>query len=235
MKKSHIVLFVLLVLVGIGVAVFFFNSSKNNNSSLYNAEKTASNNSNNTSNSSSESDNRSENSSNNRNSAEGNGTTSSQTVPVFPEIEIASFSTKIYTKESSRQNNISITCSTLNDTIVEKGSTFSFCDTVGKATSDKGYEKANVFKSDGTVTKGLGGGNCQVSTTLYNAVLTIPELTVIERHEHSGDVPYIDNGKDAAVAYGSYDFKFVNNLDSSIRIEAENTENNITIKLIKIS
>ena len=235
MKKSHIVLLVFLVLVGIGVAVFFFNSSKNNNSSSYKAGKTASNNTTNTSNSSSESNNKNANSSNNTNVAENSGTTSSQTVPVFTETEIASFSTKIYTKESSRQHNISITCSTLNDTVVEKGSTFSFCDTVGKATSDKGYEKANVFRSDGTVTKGLGGGNCQVSTTLYNAVLSVPELAVTERHEHSGDVPYISNGKDAAVAYGSYDFKFVNNLDSSIKIKAENTENNITIKLIKIS
>lgn len=61
------------------------------------------------------------------------------------ETEIASFSTNIVTKDASRQKNISITCGTLNETIVEQGETFSFCDTVGKATTEKGYEKADVF------------------------------------------------------------------------------------------
>ena len=126
------------------------------------------------------------------------------------ETEIASFSTKIYTKDSQRQNNVSITCNSLNDTVVENGKTFSFCGTVGKATSSKGYKKADVFKN-GEKVKALGGGNCQVSTTLYNAVLKIPELKVTERHSHSNSVPYIQEGKDAAVAYGSYDFKFINN------------------------
>ena len=62
------------------------------------------------------------------------------------ETEIASFTTKIYTKDSDRQNNISITCSSLNDTTIENGQTFSFCNTVGKATSSKGYKKADVFQ-----------------------------------------------------------------------------------------
>ena len=61
------------------------------------------------------------------------------------ETEIASFSTKILTKDNSRQKNISITCNTLNDTIVEPGSTFSFCNIVGQATTNKGYEKADIF------------------------------------------------------------------------------------------
>lgn len=126
------------------------------------------------------------------------------------ETEIASFSTKIYTKDSERQNNVSITCNSLNDTIVENGKTFSFCNTVGKATSSKGYQKADVFKN-GEKIKALGGGNCQVSSTLYNAVLKISNLKVTERHAHSNDVPYVKKGKDAAVSYGTYDFKFVNN------------------------
>ena len=116
------------------------------------------------------------------------------------ETQISEFTTKIYTKDSERQNNISITCSTLNDTIVENGDTFSFCNTVGKATSSKGYEKADVFK-DGEVVQALGGGNCQVSATLYNAILKVPNLTVTERHEHSNSVPYVSKGKDAAVSY----------------------------------
>lgn len=71
------------------------------------------------------------------------------------ETEIASFTTKIYTKDSDRQNNISITCSSLNDTTIENGKTFSFCNTVGKATSSKGYKKADVFK-DGEKIEALG-------------------------------------------------------------------------------
>ena len=121
--------------------------------------------------------------------------------PASPiETEIASFTTKIYTKDSDRQNNISITCSSLNDTTIENGQTFSFCNTVGKATSSKGYKKADVFK-DGEKVEALGGGNCQVSSTLYNAVLKVSDLKVTERHEHSNKVPYVPKGKDAAVAH----------------------------------
>ena len=71
------------------------------------------------------------------------------------ETEIARFTTKIYTKDSDRQNNISITCSSLNDTTIENGQTFSFCNTVGKATSSKGYKKADVFQ-DGEKIEALG-------------------------------------------------------------------------------
>ena len=71
------------------------------------------------------------------------------------ETELASFTTKIYTKDANRQNNISITCSSLNNTTVENGDTFSFCQTVGKATSSKGYQKADVFQ-DGEKIEALG-------------------------------------------------------------------------------
>ena len=151
------------------------------------------------------------------------------------EEEISSFSTKIVTKDSNRQHNINLTCSTLNDTIIENGSTFSFCGTVGQATSQKGYKEADIFDANGNKKKGLGGGNCQISTTLYNAVLKVSDLKVTERHEHSNYVPYIQDGKDAAVAYGSYDFKFQNNTGNHIKIKAECTENDVTIKLLKIS
>ena len=116
------------------------------------------------------------------------------------ETEIAYFTTKIYTKDSGRQNNLTLACSTLNNTTVENGKTFSFSKTVGKATSGKGYKKADVFRN-GDVVEALGGGLCQVSTTLYNAVLKIPKLKVTERHPHSNKVPYIKSGKDAAVSF----------------------------------
>lgn len=150
------------------------------------------------------------------------------------ETQIAVFTTKIYGNEAPRQNNMQITCNTLNNVEIGPGETFSFCDTVGKATAEKGYQEADIFV-DGEKKKGFGGGNCQISTTIYNAVAKIPELEVIERHNHSRDVKYIEKGKDAAVAYGSYDFKFKNNTDGVIRIVMEKTEKTITAKLIKIS
>lgn len=160
----------------------------------------------------------------NNNSTSNNGNTSSQ------EKEIAKFSTKIYTKESERQNNIGITCKTLSSKKVEPGEIFSFCNTVGKATTAKGYKEADIYVN-GKKEKGLGGGNCQVSTTLYNAVLKVPGLEVVERHQHSNHVPYIQDGKDAAVAYGSYDFKFKNNTGKTIKIVMENTTQNVTAKI----
>lgn len=82
--------------------------------------------------------------------------------------------------------------------------------------------------------KAFGGGNCQVSSTLYNAVLSVPELLVVERHEHSNYVPYVPKGKDAAVAYGSYDFKFTNNTGNDIKISCTTDGENITATLISI-
>ncbi len=117
--------------------------------------------------------------------------------------------------------------------LLNHGETFSFCNTIGKSTKAKGYQEADIFTSDGQVKKGLGGGNCQVSTTLYNAVLKVNGLKVTERHAHSNDVPYIKKGKDAAVAYGGYDLKFVNNLNEDVKIKASNTKNNVTISLVK--
>lgn len=157
---------------------------------------------------------------------------SSKSIP--KEEELYKFSTKIYTKDSNRQNNLSITCSALNGHIVKSSETFSFTKTLGPATSDKGYQEADIYDSDGNKIKGLGGGKCQVSSTLYNAVLNTPNLEVIERHEHSNKVPYVAEGKDAAVAYGSVDFKFKNNNNFDLKINADTDGEYVTITLLKI-
>ena len=118
--------------------------------------------------------------------------------------------------------------------LLRRGETFSFCNTVGKATKAKGYQEADIFTSNGQVKKGLGGGNCQVSTTLYNAVLKVSGLKVTERHAHSNDVPYIKKGKDAAVAYGSYDLKFVNNTGNDIKINTSASAKEISVSIIAL-
>ena len=231
-KKIWVIIILIIILIGFGIYLFFNHS---NEGILGNESSNNSTSENNTNNNISENTNTSYNSEKTvaANSTDKNiGFTPSEEKKVS-EKEIASFSTKIYTKDSERQNNIKITCSSLNNADVIPGETFSFTSTVGKATSSKGYQEADIF-TNGQKTKGLGGGNCQVSTTLYNAVLKVKGLSVTERHEHSNDVPYIQEGKDAAVAYGSYDFKFVNNLDYTVRIKATATDNNITIKLMQL-
>ena len=82
--------------------------------------------------------------------------------------------------------------------------------------------------------KAFGGGNCQVSSTLYNAVLYTPTLIVTERHEHSNDVPYVPKGKDAAVAYGSYDFKFRNDTGTDIKINCSTDGQSVTTTIIAL-
>lgn len=133
-----------------------------------------------------------------------------------------------------RSRNIKITCSTLNGTIVNNGDTFSFCNAIGKPTADKGYEEADSFDANGNTVKTLGGGNCQVSSTLYNAVLQVSTLQVKERHPHSKEVHYVAKDKDAAVSYGSVDFKFKNNTGSTIRIDATADLKSVNIRIVKI-
>lgn len=234
MKKIVIIFITILLIVGGGI--WFYNSNKSNNEkanqiSNYQAEKSSTNtNQNNTSNISTNNSNKEQNNTQNNNIEK---TPNETKIEEKKEIEISNFTTKIYNKDKERQNNITITCKALNSKIIEPGETFSFCSTVGKSTSSKGYQEADIYV-DGEKKQGLGGGNCQVSTTLYNAVAKIPELEIVERHKHSGHVPYIQDGKDAAVAYGSYDFKFKNNTGNIIRIEMENNKNNITARIIKI-
>lgn len=216
MKKTIIVFITFFVAFGIGIwwynlikkeNVNSLQAQKDTNSSNYQAEKSSTN-------------------TNTKSNA-------NKTTVIKKETEIANFSTKIYNKDEERQNNIGITCRALSTKEVQPGEIFSFCDTVGKSTTAKGYQEADIYV-DGKKEQGLGGGNCQVSTTLYNAVLKVPELEVVERHKHSGHVPYIEEGKDAAVSYGAYDFKFKNNSNNVIKIVMENTSDNITAKLIKI-
>lgn len=227
MKKIMIIIIALVIAIGCGI--WWFKSvndkkvSENNNNIHninYQAEKSSTNQNTNVSNN--------KNDVNITNTTNTNIQHNSNTFNL--EKEIANFSTKIYTKQSERQNNITITCKTLSEKKVESGETFSFCNTVGKATTAKGYKEADIYVN-GKKEKGLGGGNCQVSTTLYNAVLQVQDLEVVERHQHSNHVPYIQDGKDAAVAYGSYDFKFKNNTGKTIKIVMENTAQNITAKI----
>ena len=162
-----------------------------------------------------------------------NYNTSTSTTPRVPQ-ELFMYKTTIYTKTDERQNNVKLACKQLNGVIVAPKETFSFCDTLGPATPEDGYQKADTFDTEGEIYQEYGGGKCQVSSTLYNAVKDISGIEIIERSEHSNEVPYVPEGLDAAVAYGSVDFKFKNNNSYSIKIVAEATDDEVIIKIIKI-
>lgn len=149
------------------------------------------------------------------------------------EEEIASYSTKVSGSTSNRLTNIRITCGKLNGTTVNTGETFSFCGKTGPSTAEEGYKEATMFLN-GKEVQSLGGGNCQVSSTLYNAVLDVPDLKVTERHEHGKDVSYVPDGKDAAVSYGSIDFKFKNNTENNIKLYFETDDVTLTVKIVKL-
>ena len=108
---------------------------------------------------------------------------------------ISNFTTTIYDADEERQTNMTLACNTLSGTVVKSGETFSFNETLGRAKPEDGYEKAEVFESDGDIIHEYGGGKCQISSTLYNAVLAVPNLTVIERHAHSRKVLYVEERK----------------------------------------
>ena len=236
-KKLGIFIIIgLLILIGLGVYFYIQNTNTNNEETNYEANRTST------------EDNNSdkENNSNEENTASNNSTTnetantasentsSTDNTSKAVEEQLSAFSTKIYSNDSNRTKNMEITTSALNGTIVKNGETFSFCDTVGPATSSKGYLKADIYDHDGNKKKGYGGGNCQVSSTLYNAVLETSGLTVIERHPHSNHVPYVPDGKDAAVAYGSYDLKFRNDTGNDIKILSSITEGLVNVTLMSL-
>lgn len=147
---------------------------------------------------------------------------------------LSEFSTPIKSKSSNRLNNIKITCSSLNETTIKNGESFSFCNTVGKATESKGYKLADVIINK-EVQKALGGGMCQVSTTLYNAALGVSSIKITERHPHGKAVNYVEEGKDAAVSHGSKDLKFVNNTGNTIKIYANADNGKVYVKIVSIT
>ena len=116
----------------------------------------------------------------------------------------------------SRLNNITLAMSMINGTKLAPGETFSFNGTVGQRTSGRGFKMATAY-SGGEVTEQVGGGICQVSTTLFNAAVKA-DMRIDERHNHSLTVHYVDKGKDATVDWGNQDLKFTNTSADDIYI-----------------
>lgn len=133
--------------------------------------------------------------------------------------------------EMSRNQNLETACGKINGTEIKSGEVFSFNDTIGPCTEEEGYVAGPVITGGTQITEELGGGVCQVTTTLYNAVL-LGDLQIEERHRHSFPMDYVEVGLDAAVAAPEKDFKFKNNNDTSIKIEAFAEDGHVKIRLL---
>lgn len=178
-EKKLIIIILIVILCCIGFLFYKSNSKNNSNySSNYTAQKTSSSNNS----ISNESDNNSNNTKNNE---------KSETKKDNQNKVIGDFSTKLPKDTKARYSNIKLACETLDCTIVKSGSTFSLWNTLGCPTKEKGYKKAKAFTSDGKVKKSYGGWICQVSTTIYNALLEVDNIKITERHKYSRDVIYI--------------------------------------------
>ncbi len=130
---------------------------------------------------------------------------------------LGSYNTNYSSSGAERCKNIANAVSFINGTVLYPGEEFSVYDTIGPLDESNGYELAGAYENGVTV-QAYGGGVCQVSTTLYNAVL-FAELEVTKRSNHSMLVSYVDPGRDAAIAGDYKNFKFVNNTDAPIYIE----------------
>ena len=147
---------------------------------------------------------------------------------------ITSFYTKIYDTSDGRMNNLKLAADKLSNIKVKSGEVFSFNDSIGPYNKENGYEKGKIFDSKGNVLEEYGGGICQISSTLYNAVLNL-NLEIIERNDHSKKVQYIEPGKDAAISYGHLDFKFRNTLNYDIIIQCKVENNKVIVDIQKES
>lgn len=225
MKKFIFVIFLFIILGGFGY--FMYNSNKNHDitySSNYTAERTGASQENTSLN----------NVINNEISNTATQTNEKSKTKTSSYKTISKFSTKLPHDTKSRYSNINLACKTLDGTVVKSNETFSLWNTLGCPTKQKGYRKAKAFTNTGKIRYSYGGGICQVSTTIYNALLKADGIKILERHEHSRDVVYIKDGKDAAVSYKSADLRFKNNLDYDIRLKASVKNNKIVIKLEKV-
>lgn len=130
--------------------------------------------------------------------------------------DVLGTATTYYGSSYERNTNVEVGASKINGTLIMPGETFSVTAAVTPFNADNGYYPAPSYES-GQVVDTYGGGICQVSTTLYNAVLKA-ELQVDERHNHTMLVSYVDPSRDAAIAEGLMDFVFTNNTDAPIYI-----------------
>lgn len=146
----------------------------------------------------------------------------------FPDL-LGTYSTTFATSNVNRSTNIRLATQKINGTVIMPGETFSYNQVVGKRTVAAGFKSAAVY-AGGEVTTGIGGGICQVSSTLYNSVL-LANLEIVERYNHGFNPGYVPAGRDATVSWGGPDFKFKNSRNYPVKIIAKVSGGTISIQI----
>lgn len=141
---------------------------------------------------------------------------------------LAKFTTYFDASQTNRTENIRLAAQAIDKKLLAPNEIFSFNQTVGERTAEAGYKEALIIEGD-VFTPGLGGGICQVSSTLYNAVL-LAQLQVIERHPHSLPISYVAPGRDATVSYPVLDLKFKNTSQGYLLIRSSVQGNSLTFE-----
>jgi len=151
------------------------------------------------------------------------------TYPVYPKVDtellaslraqqIGYYITYFNANNTDRSHNIALAAKAIDGTVVFPGETFSFNRVVGIRTTGKGYRRATVIVR-GELSEGIGGGICQVSSTLFNAA-DRAGLNIVQRYSHSRHVPYVPPGRDATVSWGGPDFAFKNAYNQPVLIRS---------------
>lgn len=146
--------------------------------------------------------------------------------------KLGTYTTRYDVSDKDRSTNLELACNKINGTVVLSGDTFSYNKVVGARTEGLGYKNAKVYES-GKIVDGIGGGICQISSTLYNAVL-MSDLEIVERKNHQFITSYVPAGRDATVVYGMTDFKFKNTRKYPIRIVATAKDGIATVTIYGI-
>ena len=136
-----------------------------------------------------------------------------------------------HTANANRTTNLELACKAINGTILNPGEEFSFNGVVGERTKEKGYKAATVYASGGKSEESEGGGVCQVASTIYTACL-LADMQITYREPHMFLVTYVEAGMDATVYWGNIDYKFKNNTEKPIRIDASVSGGYVHIKLL---
>lgn len=133
---------------------------------------------------------------------------------------------------AARKTNVKLAAAACNEKILLPGEEFSYNNTTGSRSPDKGYLPAPIY-AGGRSEDGVGGGICQVSSTIYYAVLHTT-LEIVERHDHQFAVSYLDPGMDATVYYGSLDFRFKNNTNYPVKVVTRSYDNSKGVRYLEV-
>lgn len=142
---------------------------------------------------------------------------------------LSSYTTIFDSKDIDRSYNIKVAASALDELLIPPGKEFSFNEVVGPRSSEAGYKNAKIIVNQEFV-DGLGGGVCQLSSTLYNSVV-LADVKILDRTNHSIPVSYVPPGRDATVAYGYIDFRFKNTTPYYLYIKTIYNPSRITVKI----